>query len=88
MEVKNTCQNIQSLLEVVLGMKENKDETIQYKVNDDEVPVMQELIPEYTTVAMLLKTKKLKVLVYKMLTNRCQESFENQSTNDRNKTKR
>ena len=58
MEVKNTCQNIQSLLEVVLGMKENKDESIQYQINDDDVPVMQEVIPEYATVAMLLKTKK------------------------------
>ena len=47
---------------------------------------MRELIPEYATVVMLLKTKKIKVLVYEMSTNRCQEFFENQSTTDRNKT--
>ena len=87
-ELKNTCENIQSLLEVVLGMKETKDENIQYEINDDEVPVMQELIPEYATVKLLLKTNSLKVLVYQMVTNRCQEAFENQSQADRNKTKR
>ena len=58
MEMKNTCQNIMLLLEVVLRMKENKDEPIQYQINDDEVPVMLEVIPEYATVAMLLEKNK------------------------------
>ena len=40
-DLKNTCQKIQSLLEVVLGMKENEYETIQYEINNDEVPVIQ-----------------------------------------------
>ena len=64
-------------------MKKNNDENIQYEINDNEVPVSQEVIPEYATVTMLLKTKKIKVLVCEMLTNRCQQSFDNQSNKDK-----
>ena len=87
-EVKATCEKIKSLLEVVLGMKDNQEDSIDYKINDDDVPVLAEMIPDYSTIAILLKTKHLKVLVYEMITNRCQESFESQSMTDRNKTKR
>ena len=88
MDVKNTCHKIQSLLKVVLGMMETKDDSIEYNINDEDVLFMSELLPEYATVVMLLKTNNSKVLVYEMITNRCQDSFENQSTTDRNKIKR
>ena len=52
------------------------------------VPVLAELILDYSTIAILLKTKQLKVLVYEMITNRCQESYESQSMTDRKNTKR
>ena len=38
-EVKATCEKIKSLLEVVLGMKDNQEDSIDYKINDDDVPV-------------------------------------------------
>ena len=69
-DLQHTCDRIESLMEVALGMKSNVDD--KSPVNDKEdVPIIYEQVPDFETLKINLNTKNLKQLVFEMLTNKC-----------------
>ena len=69
------------MLEVLLGIKSNVDDKPPSSENED-VPIIFEQFPDFKTLQITLNTKHLKMLVYEMLTNKCKESFNSQSTEE------
>ena len=69
------------MLEVVLWINSNVDDKSSSSKNED-VPIMFEQVPDLKTLQITSNTKNLKMLVYEMLTNKCKESFNSQSTEE------
>ena len=86
-DLQHTCDRIESLMEVALGMKSNVDDKSPGNDKED-VPIIYEQVPDFETLKINLNTKNLKQLVFEMLTNKCRESFDNQSPEESKKTRR
>ena len=85
LELQNKCDEIKSMLEVLMGIKTNVNDK---SPSPEDTPIVCEQVPDFKTLKVTLETKKLTTLVYEMLTNKSQESFENQSPEDKLTTRR
>ena len=54
-DFQHTCAKFNSLLEVTSGMKEIINEKVR-KSNNNDVPVMKELVPTFRTLKITLST--------------------------------